>query len=565
MSWSGQSWGPDQPRFAADLTGDKCADIVGFGLDGVWVALNNGDGTFQPPNLVLSGFSAHTGWSVESHPRLPADLTGDGRADIVGFGDAGVWTVLNNGDGTFGPMRFVIADFGYDQGWRVDQHPRVTSPTSPETAGPTSSGSATPASGSALATATARSSRRGSSSTGFGYDQGWRVDQHPRFVVDLTGDGKADIVGYGDAGVWVALGNGDGTFRPAHLRAGRLRSRQGLAGRQAPADDRRPQRRPARRPGRLRRRRRVLRANTGDGTFAAPTFVIADLGYDQGWRVDRHPRLAADVTGDGRDDIVGFGDDGVWVAVTRRQPASKLVLDGFGYNQGWRVDEHPRDLVDLNGDGKADIIGFGDAGVWVALSNGDGTFQPAAFVLADFGLHAGPGRRVDHDRLPHPRRRPERRHRCCTSSSRTAAATPHAPAAPPPSRPTCSPSTDHDADWFGRNPYLGCAVNANTATSTTNRPHTVDAAAALAADPRRGAQAARGPHPHPWPNVERHLEVPLHADDHPRRRHRAAAVQTRTWTASSASSSTRTTATTTASAASSPRIRRAPKPATNEW
>jgi hypothetical protein len=130
-------------------------------------------------------------------------------------------------------------------------------------------------------------------------------------------------------------------------------------------------------------------ANTGGGGFGPSTFVIADLGYKQGWRVDRHPRLTADVTGDGRDDIVGFGDDGVWVAVSG-SPGVKLVLDGFCYNQGWRVGEHPRQLVDLTGDGKADIVGFGDAGVWVALGNGDGSFQSAAFVLADFGLHAAP-------------------------------------------------------------------------------------------------------------------------------------------------------------------------------
>src|ERR1700686_995720 len=98
MSWTGQSWGPGQPRFAADLTGDKCADIVGFGLDGVWAALNNGNGTFQPPNMVLAGFSAQTGWRTDEHLRLPADLSDDGRADIVGFGDAGVWTALNRGD-----------------------------------------------------------------------------------------------------------------------------------------------------------------------------------------------------------------------------------------------------------------------------------------------------------------------------------------------------------------------------------------------------------------------------------------------------------------------------------
>ena len=97
MSWSGQSWGPEQPRFVADLTGNGRADIVGFGLDGVWVSLNNGNGTFEPPNMVLSAFSSHTGWMIERHPRFLADLAGDQRADIVGFGDAGVWTALNNG------------------------------------------------------------------------------------------------------------------------------------------------------------------------------------------------------------------------------------------------------------------------------------------------------------------------------------------------------------------------------------------------------------------------------------------------------------------------------------
>jgi hypothetical protein len=39
-------------------------------------------------------------------------------------------------------------------------------------------------------------------------------------------------------------------------------------------------------------------------------------GYDsEGWRVSMHPRMLADTTGDGWADIIGFGNDGVWVAV----------------------------------------------------------------------------------------------------------------------------------------------------------------------------------------------------------------------------------------------------------
>ena len=73
------------------LTGDGGADIVGFGDTGVWTALSNGDGTFAAPRVVLADFGAEAGgWQVDKHPRFLADITGDGRADIVGFGDAGV-------------------------------------------------------------------------------------------------------------------------------------------------------------------------------------------------------------------------------------------------------------------------------------------------------------------------------------------------------------------------------------------------------------------------------------------------------------------------------------------
>ena len=249
------------PRFLADLTGDGRADIVGFGDAGVWASLNNGNGTFQALQLVVANFGYDAGgWRVEQHPRFLADLTGDGRADIVGFGDTGVWVSLNNGNGTFQSPQLVVTNFGYNAG-------------------------------------------------------GWRVERHPRFLADLTGDGRADIVGFGNGGVWVSL-------------------------------------------------------NNGNGTFQAPQLVVANFAYTAGgWRVERHPRFLADLTGDGRADIVGFGNAGVWVSLNNGNgtfQAPQLVVANFGYNAGgWRVERHPRFLADLTGDGRADIAGFGDAGVWV--------------------------------------------------------------------------------------------------------------------------------------------------------------------------------------------------------
>ncbi|SEC97690.1 hypothetical protein SAMN04490240_2843 [Rhodococcus pyridinivorans] len=37
-----------------------------------------------------------------------------------------------------------------------------------------------------------------------GYNAGsWRTDRHPRFLVDTTGDGRADNMGFGSVDVWL--------------------------------------------------------------------------------------------------------------------------------------------------------------------------------------------------------------------------------------------------------------------------------------------------------------------------------------------------------------------------
>jgi hypothetical protein len=53
------------------------------------------------------------------------------------------------------------------------------------------------------------------------------------------------------------------------------------------------------------------------------------------------------------------------------------------------VDRHLRFLADITGDGRADIVGFGDDGVWVSLSQGDGTFTAPRLVVGNFGAVAG--------------------------------------------------------------------------------------------------------------------------------------------------------------------------------
>ena len=105
----------------------------------------------------------------------------------------------------------------------------------------------------------------------------------------------------------------------------------------------------------------------------SPQLTVRNYGYVAGgWRVERHPRIMADTTGDKRADIVGFGEAGTYVS--RALPVGRfedpvLRIPNFGYTAGgWRVERHPRFVVDTTGDGRADVVGFGDAGVYVSRS-----------------------------------------------------------------------------------------------------------------------------------------------------------------------------------------------------
>ena len=336
-----------------------------------------------------------------------ADTTGDGRADIVGFGNAGVYVSRAQANGTFSQPQLVVGNFGYVAGgWDVDRHPRFWL-TPRATAGPTSSDSATPASTSSRAQANGTFTQPQLVVGNFGYVAGgWgrpppavpgrhdrrRPGRHRRVRrrrrLRLPRPSQRHV-------------------HPAATGGRQLRLRRRRLGRRPPSAV--PGRHHGRRPGRhrrVRRRRRLRLPRPGQRHVHPAATGRRQLRLRRRRvAVDRHPRFLADTTGDGRADIVGFGDAGVYVSRaqangTFTQP--QLVVGNFGYVAGgWDVDRHPRILADITADGRADIVGFGDAASTcraprqTAPSGSDGPARPTAMenvAPAPVGAGAASGR-----------------------------------------------------------------------------------------------------------------------------------------------------------------------------
>ncbi|TRT87074.1 MAG: VCBS repeat-containing protein [Microcystis aeruginosa Ma_AC_P_19900807_S299] len=105
-------------------------------------------------------------------------------------------------------------------------------------------------------------------------------------------------------------------------------------------------------------------------------------------------QLIGDFNGDGKDDIVNLQSDGIsnnWVALSNGNGTFNLIPKAQGLTAGFWADENNSEQLigDFNGDGKDDIVNLqsdGTSNNWIALSNGDGTFK---FLNYSQGLTAG--------------------------------------------------------------------------------------------------------------------------------------------------------------------------------
>ncbi|NKE61919.1 PASTA domain-containing protein [Lentzea sp. PSKA42] len=369
-----QGWRTERHiRTLTDVTRDGKADIVGFGEDGVWTSIALGDGNFTQPRRVLTAYGYNSGWRIGTHPRWVTDITNDGLADLVGIGSDGVWTAVGNGDGTFGTFSYVLAAFGSTG---------RPSPMSLHVADANLDGRTDIYAFSngrvdvALASGAGNYSAPYLASTEFTSD---RFDFNHFKLANIGGDARPDILSIrhlpGIAPM-STIARADGTYGTSQTSTSNPDQSGNAIFRVADVTG----------DGYADAVRFGNDVNTytgraiGAGTFTTFGVGVAHFGYNNGTgygtATQPSPSLG-NISNDNRADIVGFSSSGVMSAVSRGDgtfaPARRVNAD-FGSGRGWTVAQHPRLLADVTGEGWADVVGFGNAGVFVGLSNGSGGF-----------------------------------------------------------------------------------------------------------------------------------------------------------------------------------------------
>jgi hypothetical protein len=291
------------------------------------------------------------------NPRFMADINADGKKDIVAFGQNCLEISLSNiasKDVSFLAKQNSLADYTPGQGWTLlDERPRmmgdITGDKKEDIVAFGYGGvftSASTSNGNSISFAP-----QNKLYSHFSKEDGWLDQTHyPRFLADVNGDGLMDIVGIGT----------EGGFSGVHVSFADPNA-----------------------------------GNSNSPPFAAPIKCLQNQFVGSAWP-DQNvtPRAMADINGDGRADIVGFGNGGVWVAFSNVGSFNMPVklLSDFSTAQGWTdQNTRPRLLGDINGDGRADVVGFG-MGVYASLSlssHNTNYLTNVAWVSGNFNLEQG--------------------------------------------------------------------------------------------------------------------------------------------------------------------------------
>lgn len=315
----------------------------------IWAQTQNGISYYRPVQtgadtvvyedtpITINAFGSDQGWtSKKSFDFAVVSQGSDSTSSILGFGTDGIWLLarpFESGGSTEVYLASGSESFGSAAGWNIDLDVLAVRDFRGNEIDLNSDGILDVVGIGSNGITYAYGQQVGSTSTGsysvgpvfeapsFSRAEDWSKET-PRMFADVDGDGQLDIVGFGDAGVWVALGampqaDGTGAFGPIYL--------------------------------------------------ASPAF-----GRAQGWDYQSNKYSLADVNGDGLLDIVGFGNDLTGIALGSIADGSGQFswstvnyTPDYSASTAWENSLHLRELADVNGDGTDEFIVSGDAMTYV--------------------------------------------------------------------------------------------------------------------------------------------------------------------------------------------------------
>ncbi|MEP6652066.1 MAG: VCBS repeat-containing protein [Myxococcales bacterium] len=344
-----------------DASGVSVADIVGIAADGS-VTIANGSGTdFGTPmvKLARSVFTTAAGYFSNSYRQRVwvSDMTGDGRADLVGISDDGTIHLYASTGSGFAAPTASVSPFSRSGGffdamgsasqqsntrvWLAD----VNGDGKQDFLGVGFTGDIWIS----TATGTGFAPAIGPISSSFDNAGGWfdgEIRDHV-WVANFVAGSQVDILGIAPNGdVMVSEGTPGGGFKPSHWIA--------------------------------------------QSVFQRAPGVAGISWFDKGYR--SRIWATSDVSGDGKADIVGIappgiGDGDVWVL--RSTPAGfaqKVWLYDSNFKTGpahdnwFSLQSQPRVwLSDISGDGRPDLVGVNPLGeVWAAKADSAAATAPGS-------------------------------------------------------------------------------------------------------------------------------------------------------------------------------------------